>query len=94
MKIPEVAARMREIAEEIQDGRPETARELRELADELRRRSSVIRSSVTSAPISPKLIADIREFSELNPSLSYQTIAKRFNVNPGRVSEALRGKRK
>jgi hypothetical protein len=42
--------------------------------------------------MSPELAQEIREFAEANPGLSQQAIAE-FNVNHGRVSEALHGKR-
>jgi hypothetical protein len=93
MKIPEVAVRIRQIAEQIERYDPILAKELLTLADELKRRPPSVRSTVTSSHITPKLISEIQQFSEENPLLSYQTIAKKFNVNPGRVSEALRGKR-
>jgi hypothetical protein len=94
MKIREVAARMREIANDIQDHHAKLASELLSLADELKRRPVDVRRVVTSARITPQLTDQIREPAEVNPRLSYQAIAKKFNVNPGRVSEALRGKRK
>jgi hypothetical protein len=92
MKIPEVAVRMREIAEEIKTQYPTLATEMIRLAGELKRRPP-IRSAVTSTHITPKLIGEIQEFADANPHLSYQGIARKFNVNQGRVSEALRGKR-
>lgn len=93
MKIPEVASRIREIAVEIEPNYPTLTTELLALADELKRRSPNVRSSITSAHITPKLAAEIREYADVNPHISHQSIAKKFNVNPGRVSETLRGKR-
>jgi len=40
-----------------------------------------------------KLRAKIRAIKEAEPDLPQAEIARRFDVNPGRVSEALRGKR-
>jgi hypothetical protein len=94
MKIPEIAKRLREIAEAIQPARPAEAAELHELADELRRRPSAApRAAATSTPMTPELAQEIREYAEANPGLSHQTIAEQFNVNHGRVSEAINGKR-
>jgi hypothetical protein len=94
MKVPEVANRMREIAAQIQDSFPAEAIELTQLADELRRRSPTLpRAAATSTPMTPELAEEIREFAEANPGTSHQDIAVVFNVNHGRVSEIISGKR-
>jgi hypothetical protein len=94
MKVPEVASRIREISELIQESYPDEAAELVELADELKRRSpSGPRAPATSTPMTPELADEIREFAEQNPGMSHQDIGVVFNVNHGRVSEAIRGKR-
>jgi hypothetical protein len=94
MKIPEVASRMREISGTIEENYPDEAAELLELADELKRRSpSGPRAPATSTPMTPELADEIREFAEQNPGMSHQDIGVVFNVNHGRVSEAIRGKR-
>jgi hypothetical protein len=94
MKIPEVATRIREISKEIQDSYPDEAAELLELAGELKRRSlSGPRAPATSTPMTPELADEIREFADDNPGMSHQDIGVVFNVNHGRVSEAIRGKR-
>jgi hypothetical protein len=94
VKIPEVANRMREISEDIEGSFPAAARELRQLADELRRRSPTLpRAPATSTPMTPELADEIREFAEANPGTSHQDIAVVFNVNHGRISEVLSGKR-
>jgi hypothetical protein len=43
--------------------------------------------------ITPELYEEIREYAEANPGMSHQDIAVMFNVNHGRVSEAIKGKR-
>lgn len=91
MKIPDVVKRLREIAETIQGAHPAESGELMELAEELRRRPSGPRAPVSSTPMTPELAEEIREFAEQNPDMSHQAIAEVFNVNHGRVSEALRG---
>jgi hypothetical protein len=94
MKIPEVAARIREISQAIQAEFPGEALDLIMLADELRRRSPTLpRAAATSTPMTPELAEEIREFAEANPGTSHQDIAVVFNVNHGRVSEVISGKR-
>ena len=94
MKIPEVANRMREISTQIHGSFPAEAMELAQLADELKRRSpSLPRALATSTPMTPELADEIREFAEVNPGTSHQDIAVIFNVNHGRVSEVISGKR-
>jgi hypothetical protein len=87
MRLPEVAARLRELATELGCG------ELSELANEIARRPRGQRAPITSVPMTDKLRAKIRAIKEAEPDLSQAEIARRFDVNPGRVSEALRGKR-
>jgi hypothetical protein len=41
-----------------------------------------------------KLRAEIRKMKAAEPRLSNAEIGRRLNINPGRVSETLRGKRK
>lgn len=94
MKVPEVASRLRGIAEEIEGDCPSHAAELKGLADELRRRPPATpRAPSTSTPMTPELADEIREYAEDNPGMSHQAIAEQFNVNHGRVSEAIAGKR-
>jgi hypothetical protein len=94
MKVPEVANRIRKIAEQIELDYPAASAELLELADELRRRPAAgPRAPATSTPMTPELALEIREFAEDNPGMSHQEIAVQFNVNHGRVSEAINGKR-
>ncbi len=94
MTIPEIAKRLREIAEEIQASMPALAGELMELANELRRRPTGPRAPITSTTMTPELADEIREYAEANPGLSHQEIAENFSVNHGRISEALHGKRR
>jgi hypothetical protein len=93
MRIPEVANGMRKIAEEIQEAYPTQAAELLELAGELRRRSGETRAPATSTPMTPELYEEIKEYAADNPGMSRQAIAEVFDVNIGRVSEAIIGKR-
>lgn len=43
--------------------------------------------------MTPELADEIREFAEENPSMSQQDVGVVFNVNHGRISEVLKGKR-
>ena len=47
------------------------------------------RTSRQSATMTPELADEIRGYAIRHPNLSAQRIANHFNVNPGRVSEAL-----
>lgn len=80
MRIPEIQERMRELSEE-----------LAYLAGELSRRTSDSRASRHSTPMTEELREKIIEAYEANPQLPLARIAAAFNVNPGRVSETLRG---
>jgi hypothetical protein len=48
---------------------------------------------LTSAPMTDELRNEIKEIKNADPHLSHAEIGKRLNINPGRVSETLRGKR-
>ncbi len=47
------------------------------------------RTTRQSATMTPELADEIRRYAIGHPNLSTQRIANHFNVNPGRVSEAL-----
>jgi hypothetical protein len=87
VRLPEVAARLRELAIEL------SCDELSDLADEIARRSVRQRAPSTSAPMTDAVRAEIKAMKAAEPDLSQHEIAKRLNLNPGRVSETLRGKR-
>jgi predicted XRE-type DNA-binding protein len=40
-----------------------------------------------------ELAEEIREYVTDNPGMSHQSVAELFNVNHGRISEAIKGKR-
>lgn len=88
MKIPEVRERLFELAEECD------MPELFDLAMELYRRKSVARAPVKTVVFNDKIARSIRAFKREHPAASYKRMAEVFNVNQGRVSEALIGKRK
>ncbi|ABS14254.1 hypothetical protein I6H96_02665 [Brucella anthropi] len=87
MRIPEIRRRLLEKSKKYDDP------ELAVLAKELCRRTSANRSAVKSSPMTPTLARQIRKYKTGNPDASHVEIASHFNVNPGRVSEALHGKR-
>jgi hypothetical protein len=87
MKLPEVAARLRELALEL------GCSELDDLANEIARRPSGQRAPITSSPMDDTVRDEIRRMKEAEPDLSHQEIGRRLNINPGRVSETLKGKR-
>jgi CENP-B N-terminal DNA-binding domain len=87
MRLPEVATRLRELAIEL------NCDELDGLADEIGRRPSGQRAPATSAPMTDSLREKIHALKEAEPNLSQAEIGKRLNINPGRVSETLKGKR-
>lgn len=88
MRIPEVRAELEELA--IEHGIPR----LKELADELIRRRRIVPTPAKSKKMTPALKAAIKKYKKDNPDASYKEIADKYDVNIGRVSEAIVGKRK
>lgn len=88
MKLPEVAARLRELAVEL------NCSELSALANEIPRRTATVRAPKQSTPMTDEVRAEIRRMKKSNPALSQREIGEKLNINSGRVSETLRGKRK
>jgi len=86
MRLPELATRLRELAIDI------GCDELNDLADEIGRRSPRQRAPNTSIPITESLQAQIIAMKTAEPHLSQAEIGRQLNLNPGRVSEALRDK--
>lgn len=92
MRLPDVQARLLAISG---DARlPLSVRlELADLAAHMSRRRSSVRPAVVSERLTPEIRAEILECREAFPELTQTEIAFLFNVNPGRVSEIVRGKR-
>lgn len=63
--------------------------ELRDLANELYRSTAVKRAPRKSQPLTAVLAEEIRRYAKDNPSLHQQDVANHFDINHGRVSEAL-----
>lgn len=87
MTIPEIRARLHELAAE------HGIEELAELAEATRRRPPHRVARVKSRPIDPMLKRAIVAYAAAHPGDHFQHIADVFRVNPGRISEALSGKR-
>lgn len=84
--IPQIRKRLYELA--TLHGIPE----LRVLADETFRTPAVRRAPNKRRRLDAKLADDIRIFAKRNPNAQMNDIANIFNVNQGRVSEALNNK--
>lgn len=87
MTIPEVRERLIELAAEL------NCPELLTLAEELKRRPPVKKAHPISAAMTDNIRDQIRMFATLNPHLTNRAIGNLFNVDSGRVSEILAGKR-
>lgn len=85
--IPQIRERLHELAGEL--GVPELAM----LAEETKRRPVVRRARARSARMSDEVAQAIRAYVRARPGVSHMDVAKVFDVNTGRVSEAIRGKR-
>ena len=67
------------------------ARMLTGIAARIMRRKPVRKAESVSRRCTAELRGEIREFAMNNPNMSYAEVARRFDVNPGRVSEAMAG---
>jgi hypothetical protein len=59
----------------------------------LTRESPVRRASIQKRRLTARLTKQICDYARQNPAAHLSDIAVHFNVNPGRVSEVLNGKR-
>ena len=85
MRIPDIRKRLEEIADET------GIAELKTLSKHLTRRGAQRVAPVKSVPVDDAKRDEIRQFAMNNSAMSQAEIGRVFNVNPGRVSEALRG---
>lgn len=85
--IPEIRARLHELAHE------HGIEELADLAEATRRRPPIRLAPVRSRPMDHAVTVAIRAYAAAHPTAHLSAIAEVFKVNPGRVSEALAGKR-
>lgn len=94
--IPIARQHLKGIAQRLKVGsisRPDAAREIRATMRLLVRKSPVRRAPRAKRYLTKRLIAEICAFARVHPLMHLQDIANHFNVNPGRVSEILNGKR-
>lgn len=67
------------------------AEKIFQIVEEMVRASPVRRAKVSHKPLSESEKELIRAWAKAHPDVHLADIATMFNVNPGRVSEALRG---
>lgn len=87
MTLPEIRERM------IQLAALHNLPELRTLAEHTRRRRNCQPAPIVSAPVTDETRQAVREFAAANPEMTMHNIATHFDLNQGRVSEILYGKR-
>lgn len=93
--IPQVRSELHTVAQAIADGdldRQAAADQVRALANELHRQRPARKTEPKSQKMTPELAERIRLYAAARPHMSLQQIAVAFNVNAGRVSEAINGK--
>lgn len=87
MKIPEIRERLHALADELD------VAELHQLAEATRRRRPVRKAPVKSRPVDPAVKVQMRAYAASHPDAQQREIGQTFNLNAGRVSETLAGKR-
>lgn len=95
MTIPEIREEMLELsheAETITKRLRVIAKRIAVLAEETKRRS-YDRAPVTSRRITEDVKRSVRIYANQHPQASHQEIAEAHNINIGRISEILHGKR-
>jgi hypothetical protein len=85
MRIPEIRDRLLQIAA------MHRIPEIERLAHQLTRRAPKRMAPRSSEAMTDEKAAGIRQFARDNPTMTQVDIGRHFNVNQGRVSEALRG---
>ncbi len=92
MRLPEVRGRLLAIADEMaKQGIGDHAAEIRRLAAETKRRPAIKRATARSRRMTPRLRQELRAAAVAHPHLSNRQIGAMFDVDGGRVSEALAG---
>lgn len=95
LTIPEIRDLVGELTEEskaLSRRQLEIAQKISELMEETRRRSYK-RAPVTSRRITPAVRVAVRAMHATFPEMSHQALAEAHDINIGRVSEILHGKR-
>ena len=81
------------VADSIKAREPRAANAIEHIVENLMRRKYTKRKApVSSETMTPELAGAIRQVHKANLEMSAQEIADIFNVNQGRVSEAIAGK--
>ena len=83
LSMPEIRERLRELAAQY------GIDELNDLADQTFRKPAKKRAPTRSLKLTPELAVEIRQYAVDNPTAHQQDIAEHFQMNHGRVSEAL-----
>ncbi|RVA09405.1 hypothetical protein EN932_22800 [Mesorhizobium sp. M7A.F.Ca.US.002.01.1.1] len=93
--IPQARQELLVLADDLEGyGMPTSASTIMDIVEGyLTRRSPRRVARRVSAPMTAELAERIRKFAQAAPHLAQTEIAKAFQVNPGRVSEALAGQR-
>ena len=94
-KIPEARAALSELADLLRArGQNDCAQTIEDILPWMVRRPYAREAApVTSRPVDPLRAERIRDFARSNPDMPLQDVAAEFQVNIGRVSEALHGDR-
>lgn len=93
--IPQVRKRLLEIAGHIKRNvSDELGDELFEMVEDLKRRAPVRRATKDSGrDLTEEVVREVRQYAENFPDMSYMELSVALNVNAGRISEILAGKR-
>jgi hypothetical protein len=67
--------------------------EIDDILDLMVRPAPKRRAAISAPRCTPKMAAAVRKYAILHPKLPMRSIAARFKIDSGRVSEALRGLR-
>lgn len=97
--IPEVRQHLMKLAEEVQNLRPENvsqlkrglAERIRRAAEDTKRKPPISVAPRRIRPLTEDEKDNVRALHKQDPTISQLDLAKRFNTNPGRISEALNG---
>tara|TARA_R110000868_G_C10308137_1_gene711812 strand:- start:163 stop:456 length:294 start_codon:yes stop_codon:yes gene_type:complete len=95
LTIPDVRDRLNALVIEqraLADRQQEIAREIEGLIQHMYRRT-YNRAPVTSRRITAEIHASVRDTAVRHPDMPHQEIAEMHNINIGRVSEILHGRR-
>lgn len=90
MRLPEVQAELIKVAKQI----TKLNKRIRELSSHIARRRPVKVAPRSSAKVTPAIVEGVKLLATQHPDWTQAKIGKKFNINVGRVSEILRGKRR